>query len=160
MGADAQAGLQRIITVHAENARLSSVLGLVAREAGLRLSYNAAAVPGDSIVSLHAQQWTTERALKSVLPASVRWKESGAHLIITPLPGAKRRFEVQGAVVDVVTGAPIARATVFEMRRSNATTTDARGAFGLALSGELERTPLLIARSGYQDTVVFVVIRR
>ena len=82
MGADAQAGLQRIITVHAENARLSSVLGLVAREAGLRLSYNAAAVPGDSIVSLHAQQWTTERALKSVLPASVRWKESGAHLII------------------------------------------------------------------------------
>lgn len=156
MGADAQAGLQRIITVHAENARLSSVLGLVAREAGLRLSYNAAAVPGDSIVSLHAQQWTTERALKSVLPASVRWKESGAHLIITPLPGAKRRFEVQGAVVDVVTGAPIARATVFEMRRSNATTTDARGAFGLALSGELERTPLLIARSGYQDTVVFV----
>ena len=154
--ASAQSGLQRTITVHAEDSRLSSVLSLVAREAGLRLSYNAAAVPGDSLVSLHAQQWTAERALKAVLPSNVRCKESGAHLIITAVPGAKKRFAVKGSVVDAVTAAPIARATIFEMRRSNATTTDARGAFDLALSGELERTPLLIARSGYQDTVVFV----
>lgn len=135
---------------------MGTALALIAKQGGFRLSYNAAAVPADSIITLHAQDWTVQRALRSVLPAGLPWKESGNHLIITAVPGRKQRFELAGAVTDGASGAPVAGATVFELRKSNAVGTDAAGAFRIALSGELERTPLLIARSGYQDTVVFV----
>lgn len=135
---------------------MGTALALIAKQGGFRLSYNAAAVPADSIITLHAQEWTVQRALRSVLPAGLPWKESGNHLIITAVPGRKQRFELVGAVVDGRSGMPVAGATVFELRRSNAVSSDAKGAFRIALTGELERTPLLIARSGYQDTVVFV----
>jgi hypothetical protein len=152
----AQSILDRRVTVHAERTPLGTALALIAKEGGFRLSYNAAAVPADSIITLHAQDWTVQRALRSVLPAGLPWKESGNHLIITAVPGRKQRFELAGAVTDGLSGAPVAGATVFELRKNNAVGTDAAGAFRIALSGELERTPLLIARSGYQDTVVFM----
>ncbi len=154
--ANAQGILERRITVHAENARLGNVLTLIAKDGAFRMSYNAAAVPADSAVSLHAADWTVQRALRTVLPKGLPWKESGNHLIITAAPGRKQRFEIEGAISDGTNGVPVPGATVFELRKSNAVATDAKGAFRIALSGELERTPLLIARSGYQDTVVFV----
>lgn len=154
--ANAQGILDRRITVHAENARLGTALNLIAKEGGFRLSYNAAAVPSDSVVTLHAADWTVQRALRSVLPPGLPWKESGNHLIITAALGRKQRFELEGAISNSTNGAPVHGATVFELRKSNAVATDAKGAFRIALSGELERTPLLIARNGFQDTVVFV----
>lgn len=57
-GANAQGILERRITVHAENARLGNVLTLIAKDGPFRLSYNAAAIPADSAVSLHAADWT------------------------------------------------------------------------------------------------------
>ncbi|MBK9177617.1 MAG: hypothetical protein IPM46_15060 [Flavobacteriales bacterium] len=156
MVAAAQGILERRVTVHAENVRLGNALTLIAQDGKFRLSYNAAAVPADSIVTLHAEDWTVQRALRAVLPAGLPWKESGNHLIITAAPGRKQRFDLEGAITDGSNGAPVSGATVFELRKSNAVATDAKGAFRIALSGELERTPLLIARSGYQDTVVFV----
>jgi len=156
LSASAQSILDRRITAHAENARLGTALTLIAKEGGFRLSYNAAAVPADSIVTLHAQDWTVQRALRAVLPPDLPWKESGNHLIITAAPGKKQRYAMDGAVIDASTGAPVPGATVFELRRSNAVASDPKGGFRITLSGELERTPLLIARSGYQDTVIFV----
>jgi hypothetical protein len=152
----AQGILERRITVHAENAPLGNVLTLIAKDGAFRLSYNAAAVPADSLVSLNAVDWTVQRAMHSVLPEGLPWKESGNHLIITAAPGRKQRFEIGGEVSDGASGLPVPAATVFELRKSNAVATDPKGAFRIALSGELERTPLLVARSGYQDTVVFV----
>lgn len=156
IGARAQGLAERRISVQAERAPLGTVLSLIAREGGFRLSYNAAAVPADSLVSLHAQDWTVQRALRAVLPPQLPWKEGGQHLIITAAPGRRQRFEAAGVIVDAATGASVAGATVFEMRRSNAVATGTDGGFRLPLSGELERTPLLVARNGYQDTVVFV----
>jgi len=154
--ATAQGILERRVTVHAENTRLGTALTLIAKEGAFRLSYNAAAVPADSLVSLRVSDWTVARVLRSVLPAGLPWKESGNHLIITSAPGRKQRFELEGAISDGTNGEPISGATVFELRKSNAVATDAKGGFRITLSGELERTPLLIARSGYQDTVVFM----
>ncbi len=153
---NAQSILNRRVTVHAEQVRLSTALSLLAREGGFKLSYNAAVVPGDSSVNVDAVEEKVQRVLEGLLPGHLRWKESGGHLIITGEVGRKQRFSTAGSVVDAHTGTGIARASVFEVRRSHAVITTDAGAFTIELSGELERTPLRISRHGYQDTIVFV----
>ncbi|MBL7963362.1 MAG: hypothetical protein JNM31_05890 [Flavobacteriales bacterium] len=152
----AQSILQRRVTIQAEQVRLATALNLLAREAQFKLSYNAAVVPADSLVNVRASDERVDQVLKQLLPPGVRWKESGQHLIITGAVGPKQRFNAEGSVVDGATRAPIARASVLEVRRTNAGSTDEQGHFRLELSGELDRTPLLISRKGYRDTVVFV----
>lgn len=148
--------LQRRVTVHAQQMRLSTVLGNVAKDGGFKLSYNAAVVPADSTVSLDVESIKVDQVLRRLLPDHLKWKESGGHLIITGSAGRKQKFSATGSVVDATTGNAIARATVFEARRSNATASDDQGRFTLTLSGEFERSPVLIARHGYRDTIVYV----
>jgi len=148
--------LQRRITVHAENVRLSTALGNISKDGAFKLSYNAAVVPADSTVTIHAVGKKVEEVLKDLLPPNLQWKESGGHLIITASAGKKQKFTSTGSVVDASTGGPIVQATVLEARRSNSAVTDDRGAFSVSLSGELDRTPMLVARHGYGDTVVYV----
>ncbi len=148
--------LQRRITVHAERVRLSAVLTLIAKEGDFRLSYNAATVPGDSLVDVHAEGERVEAVLKEVLPKQVQWKESGNHIIITGSKERKQRFSVTGRISDAATGRPIERAALYEVRRNNIGLSDAQGMFTLDLTGDLERTPVLITRHGYHDTVVHV----
>lgn len=148
--------LQRKVIVHGENIRLQTALNLIAREGGFKLSYNAAVVPADSLITVHAQDEKVESVLRRLLPDGVQWKESGGHLIITGSPTRKQRFTAMGSVIDAMDGSPIARASVMEVKRKNAVVTAANGDFEIALAGEFENTPLLFSRRGYRDTIVFV----
>lgn len=152
----AQGLLQRKVTVEAQQVRLSLALSLVAQEAGFKLSYNAAAVPVDSIVSIQVVDRTAERVLTDLLGPGMVVRESGQHVIIVGGTGAKRPFQVQGQVLDAATGAPVARATVYEVRLKHRAQSDGAGRFELQVSGTEDRTALLVARAGYQDTVVHV----
>lgn len=148
--------LQRRVTVHAEQVRLSTALGNIAKDGGFKLSYNAAVVPADSIVTIQAVDEKVDQILKKLLPQNLQWKESGGHLIITGSAGRKQKFTTTGSIVDARTGSPIARATILEARRNSSAVSNDQGAFTVSLSGELDRTPVLVARHGYRDTIVFV----
>lgn len=157
MSVQAQSLLDHRVTVHAENIRLATALSLVAKEGGFKLSYNAAVVPADSSVTLNVEGMKVDRVLRQLLPGDLQWKGSGGHLIITGEAGRKQRFYTTGRIIDASNGKGIARATVFEVRRSNAVTTSDQGDFSLMLSGELDRTPVRISRHGYRDTIVFIL---
>ncbi|MBX2978824.1 MAG: STN domain-containing protein [Flavobacteriales bacterium] len=148
--------LERRVTIQADDVRLSRALELIAKEAGLKLSYNAAVVPVDSVVSLNTNNETVERVLRSLLPGRLRWRASGSHLIISGEAGRKQRFTSEGSVVDATNGQGIARATVLEVLQNNAVNTDDQGAFRIQLTGDEERLPLRIARHGYRDTIIQV----
>lgn len=154
---NAQPLLERRVTIHADQVRLSRALELIAKEASFKLSYNAAVVPVDSTVTLHMGNEPVERVLRGLLPKHLRWKASGGHLIISGEAGRKQRFQWEGSVVDAIHGQGIARATVLEVQRGHAVSTDERGAFRITLAGEEERIPLRIARHGYRDTVIYVM---
>lgn len=154
--ASAQSILHRRVTIDAEQVRLSTALTLLAKEGGFRLSYNAATLPGDSLVTVRSVEERVDQLLKDLLPADVRWKESGNHIIITGAKGRKQRFTTTGRVLDATTGAAVERAAMYEVRRNNAAVSDAQGAFLMEVTGELERTPILISRHGYHDTVLYV----
>lgn len=148
--------LQRRITIHAEQVRLSTALGNIAKDGDFKLSYNAAVVPADSVVTIHSEDEKVGEVLRKLLPQNVQWKESGGHLIITGSAGRKQKFTTSGSVVDASTGRSIARATILEARRSSSAISNDQGVFTVSLSGELDRTPVLVARHGYRDTIVYV----
>lgn len=152
----AQPALDRHVTIHAEQVRLSQALELVAKDAALKLSYNAAVVPMDSIVTLHVEEQPVDRVLRGLLPKRAQWKVSGQHLIITGQAGARQRFNSTGRVVEATSGAPIPHASILDVQRGNVVGSGPNGEFSMELSGELDRTPLRIARQGYRDTVVYV----
>lgn len=148
--------LQRRITIDAENVRMQTALSLMAKDGGFKLSYNAAVVPSDSIVTVRAENEKVDPVLKRTLPDGLNWKESGNHLIITGTRTRKQRFTATGSVFDALDGSPITSASVVEVKRNNAVVTASNGGFEIALAGDLESTPLLFSRRGYRDTVIFV----
>jgi hypothetical protein len=152
----AQPLLERRVSIEADGVRLSRALELLAKEGGFKLSYDAAAVPADSVVVLRADQEVVGRVLRRLLPQGVRWSVSGSHLIITGEAGRKQPFTCAGTVVDAVGGMGIARATVLDVRHGALTNTDEQGLFRITLVAEVERIPLRIARTGYRDTIVYV----
>lgn len=147
--------LQRSVELHVVNVRLAEAMAAVAHDGGFKLSYNAALVNGDSIVTCHASG-TVGTVMRGLVGDRLRLKESGEHLILLD-PGTNgHRFRTAGLVVDRATGMPLQRASVFEVDAKAATITDAGGRFTLELSGQRKLTPLLVSRAEYRDTVVFV----
>ncbi len=147
--------LERRVQVDAQQVRLSDALSLVARDGRFKLSYNAAVVNGDSLVSVSVNG-SVESALRSLVGGRFELKETGNHIILLDRSGARRKFIVSGAIYDASTGGPVAQASVHEVDGKHATVTDALGTFKLDVGGERDRTALLIMRREYHDTVVYV----
>ena len=153
----AQDLLERRVTIHGGQVRLARALELLAKDGHFKLSYNTEVVPVDSLVDLDMEDRTVERVLGDLLPAGLRWKASGQHLIITGASGAKQRFLSHGRVVEAGIGVAIPRASVLEVQRGNVVASAADGSFSIHLTGDLELTPVRIARAGFRDTVVQVM---
>lgn len=154
--ASAQGILKRTVDVRADNVRLADALHLVAQDGHFKLSYNAALINGDSIVDLATGPISVEKALERLVGKGRTLKESGEHIIILGPRQGKKKFVVTGNVVDALSGAGIARASVYEVRERASALTDVSGTFTLEASGRQERTALRISRVAYQDTIVFV----
>ncbi len=146
--------LERPVDVHANNVRLAEALTLIAQDGGFKLSYNAAALNGDSMVSVQVTT-TAGKALQGVLGNGMRMVESGEHVILVQDRSGRERFTVQGLVVDATTGAAIPRASVYALHDRVAMSTRSDGSFVLEVDALHGRADLLIARSGYHDTVVY-----
>jgi hypothetical protein len=147
--------LQRIVQVDADRVRLDQALALVAQDGKFKLSYNAAMVPGDSLVDVSVNG-TVAKALRTLVGDRFELKETGNHIILLDKSGARRKFHITGALVDAGTGGPLAQAYVHEVDGKNAVTTDGLGTFRLEVTGERDRTALLVMRKEYHDTIVYV----
>ncbi len=150
-----QSILDRHVRVDAQRVRLSEGLALIARDGAFKLSYNAASVSNDSLVDL-AVNGTVESALRGLVGKRFELKETGNHVILLDKSGSKKRFVITGAVYDAETGGPVAQAFVHEVDGKQATSTDRLGTFELEVSGERDRTAILVMRKEYHDTVVYV----
>ena len=151
----AQTILQRPVNVQTERVQLSEALALVAHDGHFKLSYNAALVNGDSIVSMDAGA-TVKQALQKLVGKRILLKESGEHIILLAAGAAKDPVKLSGHVFNAVDGAPVPQASVYELHENRAVGTDASGAFTMEATGRRDPTPLLLACKGYRDTVVYV----
>lgn len=151
----AQSILQRRVVVQAEHVRLSEALSLIARDGGFKLSYNAALLNGDSVVSVQVDG-TVKQAFQTLVGRKLQPKESGQHIILLDAGATKDPVTLHGHVMNALDGRPVPRATVYELREGHAARTGIDGGFALDASGRRDPTPLLLACKGYRDTVVYV----
>ncbi len=147
--------IERHVEVNASGIRLGEALALVARDGGFKLSYNSAVVNGDSIVSVNANG-SVEHALRALVGPGFQIKETGEHIILLGSRGDRKRSTISGAIYDAETRRPVLRAYVHEVDGSAMVTTDASGAFELTISGDHDRTAILVMRREYHDTVIYV----
>jgi hypothetical protein len=127
---------------------------MIASDGHFKLSYNAAMLNGDSLVSVDANASAGD-ALRSLVGDGVRLVESGEHVIMVDGEEAGRSFRLEGLVVDGETGGAIARASVYGLRDRNSTSTDRKGGFSIDVGAQHGRAAVLIARAGYNDTIVY-----
>ena len=152
--ASGQPLLERPVDVHASRVRLSEALAMVASDAHFKLSYNAAMLNGDSLVSLEANA-SAAKALRTLVGEGVRMVESGEHVILVEGEETGQHFQMEGRVVDGQTGAAIPHASIYALHDRNSTSTDGKGSFRIDLDAQHGRGAVLIARAGYNDTIVY-----
>ena len=152
---NAQKILERRVQVIANNVRLSEALSLVAHDGAFQLSYNAASVNEDSLVEA-TLNGSVEESLHALVGKGFQLKETGNHIILLGPEGHRDKFKVSGSVYDQKSGGPVAGVYVHEVDGKAMQVTDALGTFKLSVSGEQDRTAILLMRKEYHDTVVYV----
>lgn len=155
ISAGAQGIMDRRVTVQAERVRLATALSLVAKEGAFKLSYNAAAVPVDSLVSLDVMNERVGRVLRRIVPSHVDWKESGSHVILIAPNAARRRVRIEGRVIDAESGLGIGKASVYAVEEREAVATASDGSFVLLANSDQELMAIMVARATYHDTLVY-----
>lgn len=147
--------LHRPVDVHSPRVRLSEALTMVANDGHFKLSYNAAIINGDSLVSVDLNAPAGE-ALRSLVGKGIGLVESGEHVILVEGENPGELFTFTNHVLDAETGAAIPRASVYALHERKSVSTDIRGIFSIALRSTGTRASVLIARAGYNDTIVYV----
>lgn len=152
----AQSLLDRRVEVHTGEMRLADALELIARDGRFKLSYDAAALPVDSMVRTDVSG-TVQKALRALLGHTVVAKESGDHIILLARRGTKRLITLHGRVVDAGTSQGLGNATVYVMNERAAVSSAANGSFHLETEVQRDRVALFVGRAAYHDTVVYVL---
>ncbi|MCB0814029.1 MAG: hypothetical protein KDB87_12835, partial [Flavobacteriales bacterium] len=113
--------LDRRVDVDARQLTLDRALEVLAREGGFKLSYNADAVPTDSLVDLRAEQARVRDVLEDLLPGDIVVRSNGDHVILAVDPLTRERHVITGSVLDAGTRMVLANATVVALQRGSAT---------------------------------------
>ncbi len=151
----AQSMLDRRVEVHTGELRLADALELIAHDGRFKLSYDAAALPVDSMVRIDVS-CSVQKALRTLVGHSVVMKESGDHIILLSRRGSKRTVTLQGRVVDAGTLQGLANATVYLISEGAAASSAADGSFALETKVQRDRSAIFVGRASYHDTVVYV----
>lgn len=157
-GNNAQAPLEKLISIDFENVTLKKALKIVARKAKLKLVYSPKLVPYRKRVSLHKRKIKVEKALWSLLAHTGLGFaiSSKNHLVLIKLPVNKKTEQavqtgsITGTVVDAKTGKPMPGASVFLEGTTTGASTDEDGKYTISEVGPGSYT--LIARFiGYKE---------
>jgi hypothetical protein len=150
----AQALLQKVVRVNADNAPLSEVLKSIGEQGGFTFSYNSNAVAGKRLVAIHAPSITVEKALDELLKGTCTYKEVGNHIVLTS--SKEKYYLISGYVLDAANGQGLAEASVYESNQLVGTITNSEGYFRLKLRNQYPTADISISKYLYQDTTVFL----
>ena len=149
----AQALLQKVVRLSADNAPLSEVLKSIGRQGGFSFSYNSNAVAGKRPVTIHSAAITVEKALDELLKGTCHYKEVGNHIVLQA--SKEKYYQVSGYVLDAASGQGIPEASVYERQQLVAAVTNNDGFFRLRLRHQYPTADISISKYLYQDTTIY-----
>ncbi|MBU0765458.1 MAG: hypothetical protein KJ607_11550, partial [Bacteroidetes bacterium] len=156
--------LDKHISLSVREQKLEDVLIMIGRKAGFGFSYNANAVPGDSLVSLDANNIKISRILTQLIGNDYQYKMVGNHVVILHInrqakkakKDRKNTYTITGYIIDSRTGQKISEATVYDLSSMNSALTDNRGYYSLELPSGPDMIGLSYCKRSYFDTVLII----
>ena len=153
--------LNRKITLHLAAVQLDDALFAIGRAGGFDFSYNASAMPTDSVVRVDADAESVRRVLDRLVGPRYDIRPIGNHLLIArrkpapPISVLPADIGLEGFLIDALTGDRIRYATVHSDLRTN-TMTDENGHYALTVPGSTREVGLHFSKRGFHDTLVVV----
>ena len=149
----AQSLLQKRISVAVSKEPLSHVLTLIEKQGGFIFSYNSNLFHADSVVSMHWKNQSISNVLHSLFGNRFQYRQQNNHVIITQTP-SPAGLEINGKIIDRITGEPVAYATVYERNQLVVTMTDEQGSFKLSFKKRSSTDSISVSRVSYADTII------
>jgi len=156
--------LDKKISIDLDQVKLKNALPKIGESGDFQFSYNSEIIPGDSIVSVHAQDQSVNTVLKDLVGPDIRYKVLGNHIILlsntsgkrTPKNERKLEYTISGYIYDAQTGAIISSASIYEVQGMVVSATDENGYYTLTVPGDRDDQVFSYSKSGYADTLIVV----
>jgi len=163
-GTMAQSNLDKLVTVHVKQVKLSALLTSIGKKGDFYFSYSSDQIRADSLVSVSVVDKPVRTLLDGLFNGNVDYKESPGYIILRPAPkrltlkpdtsyGKDYNYYISGYVIDDHTGLPISNASVYEKRLLVSTLTNDKGFFSLRIKSD-GQVILTVSKEFYKDSSV------
>lgn len=158
--ANAQAILDRKITVTVQQEPLPRALAKIAEAGQFTFSYNAALVAAEEIVSVRANSKPVREVLNDLFKGTMAYKQKDDYLILTrvavrqPKTPTHATVLISGYVEDAATQLRLPNVSVYEKKTLASATTDNAGFFTLQLQKTNGPIELSFSKRAYRDTTL------
>jgi len=162
--ASAQGKLDRDISIHSRQTKLSALLDTIGKRNGFYFSYSNDQINADSLVDLSIDHQPLRVVLDSLFKGNVDYKESPGYVILRLAPneltlkaenagGREQNYYISGYILDEHTGLGIPNASVYEKRLLVSTLSDQKGYFKIKIKAAGMVT-LTVSKEFYKDASV------
>ncbi len=154
--------LKKEISINLEELELRHALPKIGEAGDFQFSYNASIIPGDSLVSIVANNKPLEKVLNDLLGTGIRGKVLGNHVILlandnkkVSKSDRKIQYTISGYIYDASSGEIISQASIYEIDGRLVSATNQEGFYSLNLPDE-NRRMVSYSKYGYNDTIIVV----
>ena len=151
--------LNRLISVDIRNQRLEEALREISREGRFEFSYNPARVDRNALVTVRLNNVPVRQVLNEVFASRMTYKSRGNHVILLPADPAdpaSKIFQLEGYILDELTGQRIAQASIFEKTTLASTVSNPFGYYRIRLPTNLPTIRLDVRKQAYVGETVSI----
>lgn len=150
----AQHLLGKVVSVHAQNEPLASVLNQLSKTGNFQFSYKSDIVLQDKKISIKEENKTVKYILDKLLEGSYHYTEKGKYIIIHA--GGERFFTISGFIQNGNTGERLSNVTVYEDQILASTLTNEQGYFKLPIKNkrQLKTISIVVRKESFSENVV------
>jgi hypothetical protein len=148
--------LERLITIHANDETIESVLVNISEQAGFVFSYSPEAIHDHSRVTINAEDKPVKLVLNRIFSENINYKARGKYVILRKKASSKRNDEktFEGYIYDIKSGRKLTDVSVYDKNLLVSAVTDQYGYFKMEIPADKPLPTLRISKSGYSDTLV------
>jgi hypothetical protein len=151
------------VSIDIRGVKLKDALPKIAARGGFQFSYNSDIIPGDSLVTVQAENRQVREVLGSLLGPGIRYKVVGNHIILladkkmgrNEKRGEAKEYTITGYIYDSQTGEILSSASIYEVEGMFVAATDETGRYSLTVPGDQEKQ-VSYSKAGYADTLIVV----
>jgi hypothetical protein len=151
--------LDRRVNIDLVDVRVEDALEALASKTRINISYNAAILNADSVITLRAKDVAVGQIVKTILGESIRYKVVGSHLVLTGFdsdPKSKDRYVITGYITDKRTGKKLHNASIYVSGADESALTDHQGFYEIFVSSRDRYVGVNFSKHNYLDTVIVV----